>query len=241
MFDKWRRYSYTAQKHQRHRLLRALLWFISLAILYNLLTAFFVSTWVVENNSMQGGLEAGDRLAFTSFSIPMLLADRKPESRSLPFKRGDIVLIDSGAAGKRRFSLALLDGLVRLFTLQRRSLFDRDERYIKRIIGLPGDEVSMANYIFKVKQAGGSYTLTEFEHADKPYQPVIPQIPALWDDSLPFSGNMEKITLGSRECFVVSDNRSNTNDSRTWGPVSLDSIRAKAFFRYWPLTKLGRP
>jgi signal peptidase I len=66
-------------------------------------------------------------------------------------------------------------------------------------------------------------------------------VPALWDESLPFSGNMDRIVLGENECFVLSDDRSNTNDSRTWGPVSLDIIVGKALFRYWPLNRIGLP
>jgi signal peptidase I len=65
-------------------------------------------------------------------------------------------------------------------------------------------------------------------------------MPALWDTSIPFSGNMDRIILGEDECFVVSDDRSNTNDSRTWGPVSADRITGKAVFRYWPFTRIGR-
>ena len=66
-------------------------------------------------------------------------------------------------------------------------------------------------------------------------------MPALWDSSLPFSGNMDPIILGDNECFVISDDRSNTNDSRTWGPVQINNISGKALFRYWPLNRLGRP
>jgi signal peptidase I len=242
MFDKRRKYSYTAQKHQRHRLRKAFLWFASMAILYNLLAAFLVSTWTVENNSMMSGLEPGDRLVFTSFSIPLFLAGKMPDQRSLPFKRGDIVLIDLNYNKKQKLSLSILDGMVRFFTLQRISIFDRDEHlYVKRIIGLEGDEIAMTNYVFKVRPANTRYALTEFEHSGKPYHPVIPQSPELWDESIPFSGSMETMTLGLREFFAVSDNRANTNDSRTWGAVPPDTIRARAVFRYWPLNKIGLP
>jgi signal peptidase I len=52
---------------------------------------------------------------------------------------------------------------------------------------------------------------------------------------------MERIVLGEDECFVLSDDRRNTNDSRTWGPIPLDFIAGKALFRYGPLTRLGWP
>jgi signal peptidase I len=99
----------------------------------------------------------------------------------------------------------------------------------------------MTNFVIRVKPAGSSYGLTEFELADRPYDVTIPQIPALWDESLPFSGYMDRIVLGEDECFVLSDDRSNTNDSRTWGAIPLDFIAGKVLFRYWPVTRLGRP
>jgi signal peptidase I len=49
------------------------------------------------------------------------------------------------------------------------------------------------------------------------------------------------MVLGEGEYFVLSDDRSNTNDSRTWGAVPIDFIAGKALFRYWPVTRLGRP
>jgi signal peptidase I len=241
MFDKWRKYSYAAQKDQRYRLLKAILGFLSLYILYNLLTAFGFSVWTLENNAMQSGLRPGDRLLFVSFAVPNLLADIKP-GESLPFKRGNIVLVDTARPDNRKKSLAIMDGLVRFFTAQRISLFDGEESlYLKRLIGLPGDEVSMTNFVFRVKPAGDAYSLTEFEYSEKPYQPVIPHVPALWDESIPFSGTMDSVVLSANECFVVSDDRGNTNDSRTWGPVSPDMIRARAIFRFWPLSRIGRP
>lgn len=240
MFDKWRRYSYAAQKHQRYRLLRIILFFLALYILYNVLVAFGFSVWSVETDTMQSGIRSGDRLIFLSWTFPGMVADIK--SNSLPFKRGDVALIDVSQSEKRNLSIKVLDGIVRFFTAQQYSVLNRNNPvYIKRIIGLPGDELSMENYIFRVRAANELYSLTEFEMADKPYEPLIPRVPALWNESLPFSGSAQAKTLGPNEYFVVSDDRSNTNDSRTWGPVSAEAIRAKAVFRFWPVTRIGRP
>ncbi len=99
----------------------------------------------------------------------------------------------------------------------------------------------MTNYVLRVKPAGSAYTFTEFELSDRPYYPNIPQVPALWDNSLPFSGSMDPIVLGPGECFVVSDDRSNSGDSRTWGPVSAKQIIGRPIFRFWPLSRIGIP
>jgi signal peptidase I len=98
----------------------------------------------------------------------------------------------------------------------------------------------MSNYVIRVKPAGENYELTEFELAEKDYVPELPQVSLQWDESIPFSGSMDSITLKAEECFVLSDDRSITNDSRTWGPVTADSITGKALVRYWPLTRFGQ-
>jgi signal peptidase I len=99
----------------------------------------------------------------------------------------------------------------------------------------------MTGFVFRVKPQSSPYSLTEFELSDRPYHPAIPQKPALWDESIPFSGSMDTIVLGQDECFVVSDDRGGTNDSRTWGPVSSSLITARAVVRFWPPQKISLP
>jgi signal peptidase I len=242
MFDKWRKYSYAAQKNQRHRLRWILVWFLAFFLIYNVLGSLFFSMRVLENDTMQPGLRAGERFIFSSFAVPSFLAGISVQNRSFPCKRGNIVLVDMAREKNRNFLLRLLDEGIRFFTAQRMSLDGGEEHlYIKRVIGFPGDEITMTNFVLRVKPRGSSYSLTEFELSEKPYDVNSPQVPALWDESIPFSGHMDRIVLGDDECFVLSDDRSNTNDSRTWGPVPLSLIGGKALFRYWPFTRLGRP
>jgi signal peptidase I len=242
MFDRWRRYSYADQKNRRRGILWALLVFLALFLLYNALSSFVFSMWTLENNTMQPGLHTGDRFVCSSYVVPSLLAGFNIGGGNLPFNRGSIVLVDLDRGRTRSAPMITLDGLVRFFSFQRIGLLGHTERFhLKRVVGLPGDEVSMTNFVFRVKPKGSSYSLTEFELAEKPYTPNIPQRPALWDESLPLSGNMDAIVLGEDECFVVSDDRASTSDSRTWGPVPPDQILGKALFRYWPPTRLGPP
>jgi len=237
MFDKWKQYSYKAQKKQRHRILKYILGFFILYIVYNCISAFFFSVWVIDNNTMQPQLNKGDHLIFSSFIPPW---NKKNDINSLPFKRGSIVLVDMRHYRDKKLPLRILDGFVRFFTMQKISIFSGEgQYYVKRVIALPGDEISMSNYIFRVKAAGTQYELTEFELSERTYHPAMPQTSELWDDSIPFSGSMDKIILGPNECFVVSDDRSNTNDSRTWGVISPSVISAKALMRIWPINKIG--
>jgi signal peptidase I len=242
MFDKWRRYSYAAQKTRRHRIRWVFAGFFALFLVYTSLTSLVFSMRVLENETMQPGLRTGDRFVFSSYRLYSLLPDLEILSRFLPFRRGNIVLVDKTSGEKRNLLTEHFNGIVRFFTAQRLGLNDNQEQiFLKRVIGLPGDEIVMTNFVIRVKPSGTSYNLTEFELSDHPYDVTIPQVPALWDESIPFSGNMEKIVLGEDECFVLSDDRSNTNDSRTWGPIPVDYVAGKALFRYWPLTRLGRP
>lgn len=87
---------------------------------------------------------------------------------------------------------------------------DRD--FIKRVIGLPGETVEVrdgAIYIDSVP-------------LEEPY---------LSDAT---HGNMSPRKLGPNEYFVLGDNRDNSSDSRSWGPLPRDNIIGKAWLSYWP-------
>ena len=239
MFDKKRRFSYADQKYQRHRLRWIFVWIILFFIFYTTLTSLFFSMRVLENETMQPDLQKGDKFIFSSYRIYNFLPGHDIVSS---LRRGNIVLIDKSLNEKNNFFNFIIDNILRFITAQRISINNKEDRlFIKRIIGLPGDEITMNNYIIRVKPKNELYSFTEFELWDRPYELKIPSIPALWDESLPFSGNMDAIVLGDNECFILSDDRSNTNDSRTWGPLPLDLISGKALFRYWPFTRAGIP
>ena len=241
MFDKALKYSYAAQKYERHKLLRGMAILLALFLLYNTICTFFFSVWVLHSDAMQPGLRAGDRFLVASTVLPSLLAKIRQTGETIPVKRGNIVLIDTRQGEKRNWFLITADTFVRFFTAQQiHILRAREHLYIKRLIALPGDEISMTNFVLRVRPADSVYTLTEFELSEKPYYPNIPQVPALWDETLPFSGNMETRLLGPGEYFVVSDDRGNTGDSRTWGPVSAKEITGRPLFRFWPPARAGR-
>ena len=239
MFSRSTQYSYREQKYQRYRLLKTITVFFILFIIYNCLSAFFFSVWVIDNNTMQPGLAEKDRIIFTSFNSPSWLSRNKNTEDAYLFNRGNIVLVDMSRSKEQKWPLRAIDTVVRFFTAQRISLFSGSgQYYVKRVIALPGDEISMVNYVFRVKTQNSLYSLTEFELSERPYHPAIPQTPGLWDGSLPFSGNMDPIIMGPNECFVISDDRSNTNDSRTWGTIPPSMITKKAVLRFWPLNKI---
>jgi signal peptidase I len=239
MAPKWLDYSYTAQRDQRHRIRWYVILFAFFFLLYIVFSTFFFSAWVLENDAMQPGLRKGDRLISLSQSFYRLLPG---DAASDSLRRGSIVLVNTGRKREEKLTSVIAGIVLRFFTAQRISLAGQEEHYfIKRIIALPGDEISMTNFVLRIKPSDSSYNLTEFELAGRSYDVSIPQIPALWDESMPFSGYMDSMVLGKDEYFVISDDRSNTNDSRTWGAVPASFIAGKVLFRYWPLNSLGSP
>lgn len=96
--------------------------------------------------------------------------------------------------------------------------------YIKRTIGLPGEEIKISE--------GRVFINNEFIH--EPYLPkdILTQPGLYWREN-------QNIALRENEYFVLGDNRSHSSDSRDWGPVDLDNIVGRAWFRYWPLNNIG--
>lgn len=93
---------------------------------------------------------------------------------------------------------------------------EMDEMLVKRVVGLPGEVVEVRNGIIHVN---GEPILEPFAH-----------------DATPF--DMEAITLGPLNYFVLGDNRGNSNDSRVFGPVHRDYILGRVWLRYWPVDQL---
>jgi signal peptidase I len=192
---------------------------------------------------MRPGLLPGDRLLVSSIGLASRLPFTGGGAASSALKRGSIVVVIPSRSMERKkpFS-ALVNGFIRFFTAQRINPGDENDRMlIKRVAALPGDAVSMIDFVLRIRPAGDAYALTEFELAARPYDLTLPHLPDGWNSSVPLSGSMDQIVLASDECFLVADDRGNTNDSRTWGPTKLRSVVGKAVFRYWPPRRLGRP
>jgi signal peptidase I len=92
-----------------------------------------------------------------------------------------------------------------------------DELLVKRVVALPGEVVEIRKGIVYVN---GEPLPEPFPHDMTPY-------------------DMAPITLGPLSYLVLGDNRSNSNDSRSFGPVTLDQILGRVWLRYWPLDKLS--
>jgi signal peptidase I len=90
------------------------------------------------------------------------------------------------------------------------------DEYIKRVIGLPGDTVQVKDGQVYVN---GVALQEDYISAPPAYENTW-EVPA---DSL----------------FVLGDNRNNSSDSHSWGPVPLDRVVGKAILVYWPPENWG--
>ena len=105
--------------------------------------------------------------------------------------------------------------------------------FIKRVIGLPGDTVSLENGHVFVTRAGGSPV-----RLDEPY--IVRAIDGGAAPTLPKdSGGTSSWTIAAGTYFVMGDNRPESQDSRFFGPVHRELIVGRAWLRYFPLNRVG--
>jgi signal peptidase I len=105
--------------------------------------------------------------------------------------------------------------------------------FIKRVIGMPGDTVSLENGRVFVQQPGGSPVRIE-----EPY--VVHTIDGGVAATLPKDAegtSSWKVPAGSY--FVMGDNRPDSQDSRFFGVVDRELIVGRAWLRYFPLDRVG--
>lgn len=90
--------------------------------------------------------------------------------------------------------------------------FDPDRRFIKRLIGLPGDRIMVQDGRLYINNAP----------VEEPYIAAPPVYRGTW-------------TVGPDEVFVLGDNRNNSSDSQNWGMLPINEIIGKAVVVYWPV------
>ena len=156
-----------------------------------LIVGFVVQPVRVEGQSMMPKLHDQDRIFVNKFIYPL----REWIGDKEPIKRGDIVV------------LLYPD--------------DPSKSYIKRVVGLPGEEVNVEN---------GKLYINGMQN-DEPYL----DSEYISSDSMPGSVHVKE-----HHYFVMGDNRRNSSDSRYWGLVPEKYIYGKAIFRYYPFTPIER-
>ncbi len=95
------------------------------------------------------------------------------------------------------------------------------QTYVKRVVGLPGDRLSIRN--------GHVYRNGVREHDSY---------------TIPCDGGGEcrfpkTFTVPKGDYYMMGDNRPDSLDSRFWGPVPRSWMIGDAFFTYWPPDRVG--
>ena len=100
-----------------------------------------------------------------------------------------------------------------------RSVEGGDEDLIKRVVGLPGDEISVRKGALHVNG----------ERQNEPYV----------NEEIPDVNTYGPMKVPEGHVFAMGDNRANSRDSRFFGPVPYKNIEGEAFVIFWPPARLG--
>lgn len=91
---------------------------------------------------------------------------------------------------------------------------------VKRVIGLPGETIS----------SSGNTVLINGKPLAQPWFPSVPLGQPIATQKIP-----------ANSYFVMGDNRTESCDSRDWGPVPQTNIIGHVIFRVWPISRIGIP
>ena len=158
----------------------------------------------VSGQSMNDTLNHGD----------FLLVEKISYYTNIP-EKGDIVIFLKGETNETlfdQFSTTLEDYNLKIHGEV------RENRLVKRVVGLPGDIITINN--------NQVYVNDEMLKIESSIEPTTTR-------SIDFP-----LTVPDNQVFVLGDNRPNSNDSRTFGCVDVNSIEGKVLLRLWPFNSL---
>ncbi len=117
-------------------------------------------------------------------------------------------------------------GDVIVFTESGLSQFGQEDnkQLIKRVIGLPGERVVVGN---------GRYMIYNQQHPNG----FNPDATLAYGKNIPATSGNATYVLGAKQIFVSGDNRPDSLDSRTFGPISANQIVGKLVLRVFPISQ----
>ncbi len=150
------------------------------------------------------------------------------ESMSPNFETADYILVNK--LNGHLYDPARGDVLVFVPPMERKKswknyfpIIDERKKFIKRVVGLPGEEVRIKDNKVWIKKNGWK----DFKALDEPY---------LKNHHLTKENT---IKLKDDEYFMLGDNRGNSWDSEDWGPIKKSDILGEPVLRIFPFSTFG--
>lgn len=191
-------------------------WFYTIVIA--LLVVIFIKGFIfdivrVDGPSMNPTLTHNDRLFISKLGY-------KPAA-------GDIIILDSAYKNREAYyaeSGKNPSGISKFFMYFELPEDLKHRYYVKRIIGMPGDKISIIE---------GRVYVNDKEL----YEPYYNGTTHMTDYSVSYP-----VTVEEGHVFVMGDNRGNSTDSRSssLGQVPIEAIEGKSQFRIWPFNAIGK-
>jgi signal peptidase I len=94
---------------------------------------------------------------------------------------------------------------------------------IKRVIATAGQVIDLR----------GGHVFVDGQELVEPYTHGLPTVPLTADYKFPY-----KVPAG--DIWVMGDNRTNSGDSRVFGPIAASEVQGHAIWTYWPLNRFGQ-
>ena len=171
-------------------------------IFVNFARIFVFQAFKIPTGSMEDNLKIGDHIIVNKFIYGA--GGNGPLSSVIPLRdirRGDIIVF--------RYPL------------------QPDTDFVKRVIGLPGDVVEIADKKVSINgQATDEPYVIHDDPQTYPRQPALPEPYRSRDQYGPF-------VVPPDAYFAMGDNRDKSSDSRYWGTVPRSMIKGRAFMVYW--------